>query len=181
MPDAVKIVSTSPLCRETFPAWAELAIQFPAHGKNPALTLYWYDGGHKPPASLIGGDPLDKNGCIIIGTEGTFYSIDWAGDRHMLYPKEKFAEYKPPAQTLPRVKSHHQEWFAACKGGPAPMANFIDFAAPMTEIMQLGNLALLVGRDLRWDTTAMQAPGCAEAEEFIKPAYREGWRISGLG
>lgn len=181
MPDGVKIVSTSPLCKETFPAWAELAIQFPAHGKNPALTLHWYDGGHKPPASLISGDPVDKNGCIIVGSEGTLYSIDWAGDKHVLYPKEKFAEYKPPAPTLPRVKSHHQEWFAACKGGPATMANFIDFAAPMTEIMQLGNLALLVGRDLRWDTKALRSPDCAEAEKFIKPAYREGWRISGLG
>ncbi len=181
MPDGVKIVSTSPLCSETFPAWAELCLSFPAHGKSPALKLYWYDGGHKPTASLIDGDPVDKNGCIIVGSEGTLYSIDWAGDKHVLYPKEKFKDYQPPAPALRRVKSHHIEWFDACKGGPAAMCNFIDFAAPMTEIMQLGNLALRSGRDLGWDTAAMKSPGCAEADTFIKPRYREGWRIEGLG
>ena len=145
------------------------------------MKLYWYDGGHKPTASLIDGDPVDKNGCIIVGSEGTLYSIDWAGDKHVLYPKEKFKDYQPPAPALRRVKSHHIEWLDACKGGPAAMCNFIDFAAPMTEIMQLGNLALRSGRDLGWDTAAMKSPGCAEADTFIKPRYREGWRIEGLG
>ena len=52
------------------------------------------------------------------------------------------------------------------------MCNFIDFAAPMTEIMQLGNLALRSGRDLGWDTAAMKSPGCAEADTFIKQVSR---------
>jgi hypothetical protein len=90
-------------------------------------------------------------------------------------------DYTPPSPSLPRVKSHYQEWFEACKGGPAAMCNFVDFAAPMTEIMQLGNLALLVEKDLRWDTANMKAPGCPEADAFISPTYRTGWRVQGLG
>lgn len=181
MPDAARIVDSSPLCNETFPAWSELCIDFPAHGNNPAFKMYWYDGGRKPPASLIDGGPLDGNGCIIVGSEGTLYSIDWAGDRHVLYPKSKFKDFQPPPPTLPRVESHHQEWIDACKGGPAPMANFTDFAAPMTEIMQLGNLALLTGRDLRWDTMGEMSPDCAEANAFVRPGYRDGWKIEALG
>jgi len=99
----------------------------------------------------------------------------------VLYPKEKFKDYQPPAPTLPRVKSHHLEWIDACKGGPTPMANFPEFAAPMTEIMQLGNLALLAGRDLEWNAKTMRSPNCSEAGRFIRPTYREGWKIDGLG
>ncbi|MCC6795913.1 MAG: Gfo/Idh/MocA family oxidoreductase [Candidatus Hydrogenedentes bacterium] len=181
MPDGVKIVATSPLCSETFPAWAELQLNFPAQGNNPAFVLHWYDGGHKPPVSLIDNEPMDANGCIIVGTGGTAYSIDWAGNRMQLYPKEKFKDIKAPAQTLLRAKSHHAEWTEACKGGPAPMANFIDFAAPMTEIMQLGNLALRTGKDLKWDTKTATSPDCTEANAFVKPNYRDGWKIEGLG
>jgi predicted dehydrogenase len=181
MPDGVKIVSASPLTPETFPAWSELEFNFPAYGKNPALKLHWYDGGHKPSPALIDGDAVDPNGCIIVGTEGTLYSIDWAGNKCVLYPKEKFAAYKAPAPTLPRVQSHHLEWIDACKGGPAPMCNFVDFAAPMTEIMQLGNVAVLTGRDLQWDIATMKSPGCPEADRFISPVYRAGWTIAGLG
>ncbi|MDZ4857739.1 MAG: Gfo/Idh/MocA family oxidoreductase, partial [Candidatus Hydrogenedentes bacterium] len=159
MPDAVTIKS-SPLCDETFPVWSELCLDFPAHGPNPALKMYWYDGGHKPSQSLIAGGELNGNGCIIVGEKGTLYSVDWAGDVHHLYPEDAFKEYAAPAPILPRVKSHHQEWIDACKGGPEPMCNFADFAAPMTEIMQLGNLAVLVGRDLKWDTKAMKSPDC---------------------
>ncbi|HRK34990.1 MAG TPA: gfo/Idh/MocA family oxidoreductase, partial [Candidatus Hydrogenedentes bacterium] len=131
--------------------------------------------------SLVSGEALNGNGCVIVGSEGTLYSIDWAGDRHRLYPEEKFREYAPPAPTLPRVKSHQREWIDACKGGQAPMANFPDFATPMTEIMLLGVLAQLVGRGLAWDSEAMRSPDCEAANAFVKPVYREGWSVEELG
>ena len=180
MPDAVTAKS-SPLYKETFPAWAELCFSFPAQGRNPALNMFWYDGGHKPSKELIQNEDMDGNGCIIVGSEGTLYSIDWAGDKHVLYPREKFKDYAPPTPVLTRVKSHHQEWFDACRGGPAAMCNFVDFGAPNTEIMQLGNLALLAGKDLKWDTGAMKSPDCPEANAFVRPVYRAGWQVEGLG
>lgn len=176
-PGAARIVESSQLFPETFPAWSELRLEFPASSTLPALAMHWYDGGRKPSSELIDGDAVDGNGCIIVGSEGVLYSSDWAGDNYCLYPKAKFADYVPPTPTLPRVAGHHAEWIHACKGGPAAMCNFPDFAAPLTEIMQLGNLALLVGHDIEWDASALQATNAPAAAQFVNPTYRASWQL----
>ena len=46
----------------------------------PEVTLYWYDGNHKPSADLMPGGKLPNTGCIIIGTKGTLCSTnDYGG------------------------------------------------------------------------------------------------------
>ncbi|GMU94173.1 MAG: dehydrogenase [Candidatus Hydrogenedentota bacterium] len=172
---------SSPLCEETFPEWAQICLEFPGRTGTPAVKLYWYDGGKKPPNSLIDGRELDSNGSIVVGDKGTLYSPDWSGDKQFLFPEEMFRDYPRPDPTLPRTTGQHEEWIAACKTGSATMCNFVDFAAPMTEIMQLGNLALLVGRNLEWDVASMKVEGCPEADAFISPEYRAGWHVEGLG
>ncbi len=100
MPDGVTIIKSSPLCAETFPTWAELCFSFPASGANPALKMFWYDGGHKPPNTLINGGALDGNGCIIVGEKGTLYSVDWAGDVHHFYPEEIANDFAATAREI---------------------------------------------------------------------------------
>jgi hypothetical protein len=72
------------------------------------------------------------------------------GDWHLL-PQDRFRGQTAPAATLPRSVGHHKEWLAACKGGPAALCNFVDFAAPLTEVMLLGCLAQRVGRKIGRD------------------------------
>ena len=55
--------------------------------------------------------------------------------------------------------------------------NFIDFAAPLTEVMLLGCLAQRAGKKIEWDTANMQATNWPQAEVFIKREYRKGWEI----
>ncbi len=177
LPTSVEIVGTSRLVSETFPAWSILRLEFPARGELPPVTLHWYDGGKRPSSDLIGGREVARNGAILVGEKATLYSIEWTGGDWHLLPEDKFRDYRPPAPTVPRSAGHHKEWVAACKGGPAALCNFVDFAAPLTEVMLLGCLAQRVGKKIRWDAANMRAVGCPEADEFIKRDYRKGWEI----
>jgi predicted dehydrogenase len=177
VPQSVEVIATSGVNRETYPAWSTLRFEFPARGPLPAVTMYWYDGGKRPPAALIGGQELAKNGAILVGEQGTLYSIEWTGADWHLLPEEKFRDFQLPVPSVPRSTGHHDEWIAACKGGPPAFCNFVDFGAPLTEVMLLGNLALRTGKKIEWDAAAMQAKGNSAADAFIRPEYRQGWEL----
>jgi predicted dehydrogenase len=176
-PSFAEIIESSGLKSETFPEWSRLKLEFPGRGERGPVTLYWYDGGKKPPADLIGGGELALNGAIVVGTKGTLYSIEWTGGEWSLLPRERFRDYEPLRPSLPRApaESHHQEWLRACKGGPAAFCRFDGFAAQLTEAMLVANLALRTGKKIVWDAEKMEARGCAEAEAFIKRQARTGW------
>jgi len=93
-----------------------------------------------------------------------------------LLPKEKFPGAGGPPQRLPRSGRHERAWVAACKGGPAPMANF-DHAGPMIELLNLGNIASAVDRPLEFDPVAMKIVNDVEANGLLQPPYRPGWSL----
>ena len=47
-------------------------------------------------------------------------------------------------------------------GGPKPGSNF-DYAAPLTEVVLLGNLAIRSGRRIEWDSANMKCTNVPEA------------------
>jgi hypothetical protein len=158
-------------------------MQFPARGEKPPVKMTWYDGGKIPPKELFQGAPIPKTdgGSLVIGSKGTLFTRTWHGgesrnDMFMLLPKERFAGYQPPAPTLPRVRSHHQEWVDACRGQGKPLSNF-GYASVLTESLLLGNVALRAGKKIEWDARAMKAKGCPEADRFVKPEFRQGWTM----
>jgi predicted dehydrogenase len=175
--DVTKISEPQPNA-ETWPAWSILKFEFPARGELPAVTMHWYDGRKKPSGDLLPGRKIADNGAIVVGEKGTLYSIEWTGGDWHLLPAAKFRSQTQPTATLPRSGGgHHKEWVAACKGGPAALCNFIDFAAPLTEVMLLGCLAQRVGKKIDWDAANMKAKNCPEADAFIRREYRKGWEI----
>ena len=83
-------------------------------------------------------------------------------------------EAKLPAKTLPRVPGGDpfREWINACKGGPVPGSNF-DYAAPLTEIVLLGNVALRArGKKLVWDAANLRFPNEPEFDAALRSARR---------
>ncbi len=176
-PSAAEIIATSGLKLETFPAWSRVKLEFPARDGLGPITMYWYDGGQKPSADLVGGRKLADNGAIVVGTKGTLSSVEWTGGDWALLPENRFRDLKPPHSSIPRApeQSHHQEWLRACRGGPSAFCRFDGFAARLTETMLVANLALRTGKNLGWDAETMTATGCPEAAPFIKRDYRTGW------
>lgn len=167
---------------ETAPLGVTVTYEFPARGSLPPVRLYWYERRQPPPEKLMGQTiRANSSGCVIIGSQGTFFTTSDYGQEYRLLPQERFANYQPPAPTLPRSPGHHAEWIAACKGGPPAMSNFVDYAGPFTETVLLGNVAMRVGNNRRitWNSQTLQAVGMPEANQYIRREYRRGWELQG--
>ena len=82
-----------------------------------------------------------------------------------------------PAKTIPRIEGDHfAEWIRACKGGPAAGSNF-DYAAGLTELCLLSNLAVRVRRKLEWDSVAGRVTNVPEANQYLTKTYRPGFGV----
>jgi predicted dehydrogenase len=165
---------------ESPPKWSVVDYHFPQNGKQPALTMTWYDGGRMPPADLIKGKEMVKNGIVLVGDKDTLYVPSYWGDG-MFLSGAKTADFKDVPQSIPRApgefdKGHYNEWINACKGGPKAMSNF-DYSGPMAETVLLGNVALRAGQPIEWDAKQLRVTNVPEANRFVKKQYREGWGI----
>ena len=171
---------------ETYPAWATVEYLFQAEGDRPAVRFVWYEGhftdGKKnlPPMELFLGKTPSDSGSLIIGDKGTMYSPhDYGGDWKLL-PEKDYEGYQAPTPTLARNGKGDQgqkdEWAAAIKGGPAPLANF-DYASLLAETILLGNVAIKSGKILEWDGPELKVKNDAAANHLLKREYRPGWVV----
>ena len=169
--------SSTMLNDETVPSAALYHYEFPARGDMPPVTLKWYDGGLMPPRprELEEDRRIGREGCYIVGDDGIMMCGGWA-DSVRIIPESKMKAYKRPPKTISRVRGHHRDWINACKGGNPASSNF-DYGGPLTEMVLLGNVALRTGKKIYWDGANMKATNAPEADEYIKPAFREGWSL----
>lgn len=167
---------TSEVNSESPPRWSIIRFEFPARDKLPPVKLTWYDGGKLPAAELLQGQKASTSGSLLVGEKGTLYSPNDYGAEFRLLPEEKFLGEKSPSPFLPRSPGHHKEWIEACKGGRPAMSNFA-YASRLTETVLLGNVAIRAGEKIHWDFASMRAVGCPDADQYIKPEYRAGWRL----
>jgi len=164
---------TSPFNDETFPDWAVITYEFPARGNRPSVKVVWYDGGKLPPRppELEAARALEaKHGYLLVGAGGTIYDPSEKCSSPRLIPEVSMRAAKFPPKTIPRVPAGDpfQEWIAACKGGPVPGSNF-EYAAPLTEMVLLGNIAILGrGKKLEWDSAGLRIPNARELERYLK-------------
>ena len=172
---------TDPAIEDTAPLWSIIELTFARPGGK--LTMTWYDGGKLPPQDLFQGQKLitRDGGSLIVGSKGTLFTRSWHGgqnekDMFLLLPRQRFADFAPPAPTLPRVASHHQEWVDACLGKGKALSDF-GYAARLTEALLVGNLALRTGKRIEWDAGRMRATGNPEADPLIRPEFRRGWSL----
>ena len=80
--------------------------------------------------------------------------------------------------TIPNSLGHHKEWTEACKTGGPTTCNF-DYSGALSETVLLGTVAYRTGKKLQWDAENLKATNCPEADQFIRPKYREGWTLNG--
>lgn len=168
---------------ETAPKKSTVRFGFPARGERGPVVVHWYDGGRLPPAEVLPElaerkdlRKVEEGGFLLIGDKGKLYSPTDYGESFALYPRSKFASFQTPQQSLPRSPGVHDEWLDGIVEGRQPMANF-EYAAPFTETMLLGNVALRTGKRLEWDAEAMRVTNDPDAERFLKKEYRRGFEL----
>jgi predicted dehydrogenase len=159
---------------EIAPASMRARYEYAASGDQPALTLTWYQGSHKPEPWTRGEIPQWPNGVLFVGDKGMILS-DYG--KHVLLPEERFKDFTRPPQSIPKSLGHHAEWIHACKTG-APTTCHFEYAGWLTEANHLGNVAYRTGRKLEWDPAQMRAANAPEADRFLRRAYRPGWKLA---
>jgi len=174
-PVAAEVIDGPTVHPESVPPWLIVRYQYPANGEQPPVKLTWYHGGKQPPASVLPGELADKwkSGVLFVGKKGAVLS-DYT--RHLLLPEKQFANFVPPAPSIPDSIGHHAEWIRSCKTGEPTTCNFA-YSGNLTEAVLLGNVAFRAGAKLEWDSANLQAKGCPAADEFIHHHYRSGWTI----
>ncbi|HUG20575.1 MAG TPA: Gfo/Idh/MocA family oxidoreductase [Planctomycetaceae bacterium] len=182
-PVRVSAQSSGIVENESFPKWSQIEFDFPAIAERPAVKMYWYDGGKLPSPELLYGNKPSDSGSLIVGDKGSLYSPNDYGAQYMLLPKEKFADYKKPEQSIPRNtipgnndEKQMGEFAAAINGGPAAMSNF-DYAGRLTETILLGNVALRAAQPIEWDAENAKVTNMPEANAFLGREYRSGWTL----
>jgi hypothetical protein len=162
---------------ESGPRASTIRYQFPARGESPPVRLTWYDGGRRPPRDLLGEDLDVPNGSLFVGSDGRKLLVGH-GRTVTLLPRERFADVTLPERRLqPPEGGHHAEWLRACRDRNATTGTNFAFAAPMTEAILLGNVALRVGRRIEYNATSGRVTNEPRAEQYVRREYRRGWTL----
>jgi predicted dehydrogenase len=176
-PTTVEAFSEEKPAPEVAPKQLRVEYTFPARNgltfALPAITINWYDGGLKPALIKEKGLPEWGAGTLFVGEEGLLMA-DY--NQRMLFPEDKFADYKAPEQTIPKSVGHHREWINACKTGSPATCNFA-YSGPLAETVLLGAVAFRTGKKLEWDAANMKATNCPEADQYLRRSYRKGWEV----
>lgn len=165
--------SGPPVDARRTPKSMSIRYEFPARGEQPPVTLHW-SHTKKWPAVMAGHKmPRFGLGVVFVGDRGMLW-CDFG--KYKLLPEEKFADFQPPAPTIPDSPGFYQEWILACKGGKPATCNF-DYSGPLAETTLLANVAYRAGGEFDWDAAKLDAPGRDDVRALLRKTYRKGWEI----
>ena len=142
-PASAEILQTSGLKPESFPAWSRLKLEFPAGGGRGPINLYWYDGGQKPSAELVGGRTPAANGAIVPGHERNAFVRRM--DRRRLGPAARRSLSRLqnwPAVPAPRSRREPSPGVAGRLPRRRAFCRFDGFASKLHRTCSVANLAL---------------------------------------
>jgi len=144
--------------------------------ESDALRITWYDGGMMPKLKIAGvpaAASLETPASLLVGTEGCLLIPHWGTPK--LYPEKDFADYTLPD---PGPAHHWHDWVDACLDGNTGLSDNFAYAGPLTEAVQLGNIAVRFPRQrLEWDHASLKVTNLAAANEWITKSYRPGWEV----
>jgi hypothetical protein len=127
-------------------------------GRTPGMRYYNMRGEHDRP-----------HGEAYHGTKGTIF-CDRIG-------YEIFTGGEPQRKNTTDATGRHAQHFVACiRGLEKPRATALS-GHRATNIAHLGNLALDVGRKLRWDAQREECTGDPAATRLLGREARTGWKL----
>jgi predicted dehydrogenase len=165
----------------SYPVATKVHYEFPRRGLMPPVDLHWYDGGLMPkrPEVLPDDVELDRVGGVIFVGERGILMHETYGENPRIFPAELREEAAAVPRSYDRVEgSHEMNWANACRGEGQATSPF-SYAAPLTEVMLLGLVALRTGQGFRmkYDGAAMRVTNSEKANGFLTREYRAGWSL----
>jgi hypothetical protein len=181
-------VSTTIRNDYSFPVASTIRFKFAAKADRPAVDLFWYDGGIRPPTpEELEEDnrQFEPEGMMFVGDKGKILG-GFRGENPRLIPERKAREFAaakgvtiPEAQDRGRGRgARESSWVKAFQGGEPTYGDFT-LAGPISEAFNLGAVSLrLGGRRLLWDAAGMKVTNVAEANKYLTREYRKGWELT---
>ena len=171
----------------SFPMASTIRFQFAAKGMRPAIDLFWYDGGMRPPTpdELEGGE-LTPEGMMFVGDNGKILA-EFRGENPRIIPKRKHDEFisskklsSPSQADSNRVRgARTASWINAFKSGKSTYGDFL-LAGPISEAFNLGAISLKMGgKRLLWDAANMKITNLPGADKHLVREFRKGWELIG--
>ena len=172
----------------SFPVASTIRFKFAAKGDRPALDLFWYDGGIKPPTPEeleADGGELAAEGMMYVGDKGKILA-GFRGENPRILSGRKSRESRtaqaaaargPDRARARRVRD--AAWLRAFRGGEPTCGDFL-LAGPISEAFNLGAVSLrLGGKRLLWDSAAGKITNLPSANRLLTREYRKGWELTG--
>ena len=172
----------------SFPMASTIRFKFAGKGDRPAIDLFWYDGGMKPPTPAEVEEDhgeLAAEGMMFVGDKGRILA-DFLCESPRIIPERKSRQYwggKAPAAPTPQDRGRGRTagspaWVRAFKGGEPTNGDFL-LAGPISEAFNLGAISLrLGGKRLIWNSGNMKITNLPEANKCLVREYRKGWELS---
>ena len=163
---------------EVWPARETITYIFPGteFTEGDTLKITWYDGGLRPKWKLKGvpaGAEIIQPASLLIGSDGYLLVPHWGTPK--LFPEEDFSGFKLPD---PGPAHHWHDWVDACLKNDTTLSDGFDYAGPLTEAVQLGNVAArFPGQTLEWDSPNLAVTNLGRANRFLSKKYRAGWEV----
>ena len=177
-PTRIQATST-PYNSEYLPLAQTVTYDFPERftpgiGYMPPVKVKWCDGGLLPPRP----DKLEDGrrvGTVFYGDKGVMMGGN--GVMPTLVPAD--ADFKGPEPWLERTGNIFEDWISSILNGKKSSNDF-SWAAKVTEIMLLTNIAIMTQRfnkTLEYDAKNMKITNLPEANNFFHYEYRKGWTL----
>jgi predicted dehydrogenase len=168
-----------------------VSYHFEVPGGKPPVKVTWHEGPSLPtfPQGFdLPQNPADfhsEGGMVMIGEKGIIAHPDMRPNSPRLYPDSLWEEFRQtpslrPERTLPRVRGGiMSDFLSAIRDGHTPTSDF-SYAAPLTEMVLLGSLAIRTGQAIEFDSAAMRIPNNPAAHALLQVEARPGWDVASL-
>ena len=101
-------------------------------------------------------------------------------DSFLLIKDGRCFERTDAALEIAKDLNHYHGFVDGCLTGKQPSDGF-DYAGPLTEAVQLGNIAQrFPKKTLHWDYDSLQFTNHEAANQFVSREYRKGWDIKAV-
>ena len=171
VPLSVRAEVNTPAYPGSLPRSGVITYEFAARGKMPPVTMKYYLGEDiefPHPRDLEPGRREIDSGSVMVGEHASIMAGSHSQGARII-PETVMKETPRPPQVAFRCKgnTHFDNWTLACKGEDTAMSPF-EYAGPLSEIIVLGDIALLhPGRTLLWDAENMKITNDEAADKSL--------------
>ncbi|MEN6336332.1 MAG: Gfo/Idh/MocA family oxidoreductase, partial [Phycisphaerales bacterium] len=164
----------------SFPFASTIRFKFAAKGDRPAVDLFWYDGGMKPPTPAEAEEDnkeLPAEGMMFVGDRGKILA-GFLCENPQIIPERKAREFgKNAADSQSQERSRGRRgrdavWVKTFQGGEPTYGDFT-LGGPISDAFNLGAISLrLGGKRLVWDAANQKIANVPEANKCLTREYR---------